>query len=229
MCTRNWRNGIVFYLCWILLTIAVGIICLPALISTRLTWRVADLWCDATLYLLRVVCDVIVPDITLWQPHIKLYAASHQSTLDTLILWRALKHPAFILKRELLWIPVFGWYLWRTRPVAINRTSPRAMEAMLSQARLRFAEGRVLIIFPQGTRSAPERRMPVKKGIAVLSHKLAEAVLPITLSTHAHWPKGRIAKQAGQVAINVHPVMSDCSSELKAWLRQLEAYIVGSA
>lgn len=215
-----------FYAGWVLLTLIMGAVCLPALFSTRAVWVVADIWCDITLWWLRVTCGISRDVAPLLSPEIQLYAANHESTLDTLILWRALCHPAFVLKRELCWIPVFGWYLWRTKPIAIHRTSKRAMETLIAGASTRLSEGRNIIIFPQGTRSAPETNTPFKRGIAVLSEALQLRVQPIALATHPFWPKTEVLKRAGVACARAAMPLHACTSdEVSLWLAELSKRI----
>lgn len=223
-----WLNGVCFYACWATFTLGMGMLCLPALLSTRATWRVADAWCDATLWLLKKTCAITVRYMPLLAANVKLYAANHESTLDTLLLWRALHHPAFVLKRELCWIPVFGWYLWRCKPIAIRRGSARALDSIIEAARVRIREGRTIIIFPQGTRSAPVKRTPFKRGIAILSYKLSEAVQPIALQTHGVWPKGKIRKFRGEARADALETMPDCSTDLQGWLHDLQQRITSA-
>lgn len=222
---RSWCNGLVFYACWLPFTLVVGTLGLPALLATRATWKLADLWCDGSLWLLRRCCHIRVQIPALQSAGMRVYAANHESTLDTLVLWRALSHPAFILKRELYFIPIFGWYLWRCKPVAIRRYSGRALEPMLAEARTRIAEGRNIIIFPEGTRSAPEKDTPYKRGIAALSAKLSEKVQPIALATHQVWPKRRISKYTGVARFSACEPLAECGRDSAGWLEILRTRI----
>ena len=222
---QHWLRGVVFYVCWIPYTLVLGVLGLPALIATRATWKLADIWCDGSLWLLTRITGIRVKVPTLQSAGIRLYAANHESTLDTLVLWRALNHPAFILKRELYYIPIFGWYLWRCNPVAIERFSGRALEPMLAAARTRIAEGRNIIIFPQGTRTAPEKDTPYKRGVAALSAKLSEKVQPIALATHHVWPKARISKYAGVARFSPCEIVDECQRDIAAWLDNLREHI----
>lgn len=222
---RTWLNGLAFYACWIPFTLIAGTLGLPALVSTRATWKLADLWCDGTLWLLRTCCHVRVQVPQLRSAGMRVYASNHESTLDTLVLWRALKHPAFILKRELYFIPIFGWYLWRCNPIAIRRYSGRALEPMLEQARACIAAQRNIIIFPEGTRCAPYMAKPYKRGVAALSIKLSERVQPVALATHQVWPKGCISKYPGIARFSACEPLEECGSDISGWLDMLEARI----
>lgn len=218
---RAWLNGLAFYACWICFTLVAGVLGLPALISTKATWKLADYWCDGTLWLLKQCCNIRVTVPPLRSAGMRVYAANHESTLDTLVLWRALNHPAFILKRELYYIPIFGWYLWRCKPIAIERFSGRALEPMLEQARACIAAKRNIIIFPEGTRTPPHITRPFKRGVAALSAKLSEKVQPVALATHHVWPKHAISKYAGVARFSPCEPLDECGGDSAGWLEAL--------
>ncbi len=218
----NWLRGIAFYASWILFTLVTGTICAPAMLTYRTSVMYCTFWSDVTFWLLRVICNIRIQVPTLTSPDIKVYAANHESTLDTIVLLRALNFPAFILKRELYIIPIFGWFLWRLKPIAIDRKSSRAMDVMLNIARTRIAEGRNIVIFPQGTRSAPSKGLPFKRGVALLSAKLSEKVQPVALATYHVWPKACISKYPGIARFSPCEPMPECDRDITAWLSQLE-------
>lgn len=219
-------SSLIFYTGWTILTLAMGITGLPCLISRKACFILADYWCDASLWLLKTCCNIqtYYPKITPYAG--RVFAANHESTLDTLILWRALQHPAFILKRELLLIPVFGWYLWRVHPIAIARGNKGSIHPMIAQARARLAENRAIIIFPEGTRSAPERIIPYKRGVALLAEQLNSPVTCLMLATHHVWPKGQWKKRAGNARLQMlETIPPPHGKESKSWLVHMAGII----
>lgn len=219
-------KALLFYALWTVWTLFVGLVGLPCLISRKASVALANIWCDVTFMLLRVCCGITVQ----WQPLSgvagTLFAANHESTLDTLILWRALSGPAFILKRELLFIPVFGWYLWRVRPIAIRRGDKRSIKPMIAQARACLAQNRAVIIFPEGTRSAPEKQMPYKRGVALISSALKQSVTCLAVRTHQVWPKATWHKYAGKADIlRLEPLPSCPRQGQTAWLEEMREII----
>lgn len=200
-------RSLLFYFFFWGWTIALGLVALPALLSARLARRVPDVWIDVTLWLLRRICGLRVAVCGERLSHPAIYASKHQSALDTLVLWRQLGGPAFILKRELLRIPIFGWYLWRMQPIAINRGArSQALQAIREQAARRVAADRNLVIFPEGTRTRPGTQVQYKTaGISVLYQELNIPIVPVALNTGLFWGRNALLKHPGTTVIEYLP------------------------
>jgi 1-acyl-sn-glycerol-3-phosphate acyltransferase len=222
-------RSLLFYLLWIALTLMVGVFGLPCLLSHKATCKLADIWCDISFLLLRLCCNILVDIPTIPHPRGKLFACNHESTLDTLMLWRALDHPAFILKRELHFIPIFGWYLWRVRPIAIRRFQAKSIHMMIRQTRARLAENRAVIIFPEGTRSAPEKILPYKRGVALISAQLQQPVQLLALHSYRFWPKGHIQKTSGTASLIALNTLAACGENQREWLDEMAKTIRSAA
>ncbi|WP_027171404.1 lysophospholipid acyltransferase family protein [Methylobacterium sp. 10] len=197
---RSIAFNIVFYLATAL--IAIG--GLPALVSERACIRVARFWAKVSLWLLRVVGGVRVEFRGLHHrpPGALLVASKHQSALETLALVTAFPDFAYILKRELLWIPLFGWFLSRSGMVAIDRSKgARAMAAMNEAASRAIRDGRQLIIFPEGTRKAPGSPPAYKLGITHLYAALGVPCLPVALNSGLYWPRRQLTRRPGTTVI----------------------------
>lgn len=224
----SWLRTVVFFAGWVTATGAIGLMALPLLVSRRATWRLAQGWAGATLCWLRISCGVVtrVEGGEQLPAGAAIIASKHQSAWDTLVLWRSLKCPAFVMKRELYYIPVFGWYLWRTGQVAIDRRAGRtAMDAMVRGAQRTLGEGRKLVIFPEGTRVPPGQVKPFRSGIARLSHALNMAVIPAALNAGRFWPKHTIKKSPGTATLKFLPAMAPCGEDTQHWLEQLQRAI----
>ncbi|WP_019906278.1 lysophospholipid acyltransferase family protein [Methylobacterium sp. 77] len=197
---RSIAFNIVFYLA----TTVIAVGGLPALVSQKASLRVAQFWARVSLWLLRVVGGVSVEFRGLHHrpPGALLVAAKHQSALETLALVTAFPNFAYILKRELLWIPLFGWFLSRSGMVAIDRSKgARAMAAMNEAAARAIREGRQLIIFPEGTRKAPGAPPAYKLGITHLYAALDVPCLPIALNSGLYWPRRQLTRRPGTTVI----------------------------
>lgn len=154
-----------------------------------------------------------------------LVAAKHQSAFETFVLHLLLDDPAFILKRELLWIPFFGWYLGKSGVVAIDRSAgTKALKAMVKGAEAAVAAGRPIIIFPEGTRAAPGARLPYHSGVAMLYGALKLPAVPIALNSGLFWRRRGFAKRPGTLTIEVLPAIPP-GMDRKAFMAELKTRI----
>ena len=133
-----------------------------------------------------------------------IIAAKHQSFWDTFALIPTLRDPVYILKRELLWIPLFGWYAAKQRMIPINRAAKsRAIPEMVARAKEELASGRELIIYPEGTRKAPGAEPDYKYGIARLYKDLNVPVVPVVQHAGLFWPRHGFRRNPGHVKIRI--------------------------
>jgi len=131
-----------------------------------------------------------------------IIASKHQSAWDTIIFWVLIDRPAYVLKRELIFFPVFGWYLLLLKNIYINRKSgTSAMKRMLREAEIRAKEGRAIIIFPEGTRTRPGATAVYHPGVAALYHHLKIPVVPVALNSGRLWQKNAFVKKPGIITI----------------------------
>jgi len=188
------------------------LIALPTLAMTpRMVVEVAKMWGRTNLWLLRHVCNLRVE----WRglekipPGGLIIAAKHQSTWETFALLTILSGPVFILKRELMWIPVFGWCLHRGGMIPVDRGAGRAaLIAMTKKAREAIAEGHQIIIFPEGTRRPAGAAPQYKFGVAFLYADCGAPCVPIALNSGLFWPRRRFLRFPGTVVVEVlDPIM----------------------
>ena len=173
-------------------------------------------WARSMIWWLRVTCNVRheisgmenIPDM----PCIIL--AKHQSTWETFAFQAIFPTQVYVLKRELLWIPIFGWGLAMTSPIAINRTSGReALKQLVSKGQARLAQGLWVVIFPEGTRMRPHQQGKYHIGGAWLACQTKTPVLPVAHNAGHCWPKGFI-KKAGVIKLHIGPAIA--TADLKA-------------
>jgi 1-acyl-sn-glycerol-3-phosphate acyltransferase len=142
-----------------------------------------------------------------------IVAAKHQSAYETFKLHRLWKDPAVILKRELIQIPLWGKYLSRSEPIAINRKSVRqALREIIDGAKAVRDQGRVLVIFPQGTRVWPwetPAEKPYKIGIAQIHEATGMKIVPLALNTGLFWPRRGWVKYPGKVVFQFLPPVAE--------------------
>lgn len=221
-------RGLLFLLAWFILTALVGIFGFPALATRALAEKMSVFWARSTLVLLRVICgiDSQVRGHLNIQKDAVIYAVKHQSTWDTMMLRITLKEPVFVLKKELYLIPVFGWFLWRTGNIAINRKAgKKSLQAMIDQARYYHQNDRPIVIFPEGTRTKPFATTRYKSGIAHVSAALNIAVVPVALNAGRVWPKSLLEKHKGTAVIEFLPIMPAAGEAKEPWLDDLSQRI----
>ena len=134
-------------------------------------------------------------------------AASHQSMFETFFLQTIFNAPVFILKKELLLIPIFGWYLKKIGSISIkrNKIDKENLNFFSDINKLIDETSRPLIIFPQGTRVNPDERPPFKKGAGRIFEKLKISCQPIAINSGYVWPKKGLKKPQKQITISILP------------------------
>lgn len=141
-----------------------------------------------------------------------IIAAKHMSMMEVAILANNVQNPFFILKRELLWIPIYGWAFWRMGLQPVNRARGATNMKKLSHAVAeKIMNGQTLIIFPEGTRVKPGHRAGLKRGLLFLAHELKLPIIPVGTDTGLYWPKrGRMTP--GTAHVYFEPVLPSTAS-----------------
>jgi 1-acyl-sn-glycerol-3-phosphate acyltransferase len=133
-----------------------------------------------------------------------LVASKHQSVWETAGLLPLFDDPAYIFKRELMWIPIFGWYAWKTDMIPIDRNARGgALAGMVARVRAELGRGRQIIIFPEGTRTAPGAPPAYKQGVARLYEAANVPCLPIALNSGLFWPRRKFLRFPGTIRLEV--------------------------
>lgn len=131
-----------------------------------------------------------------------LVAAKHQSFFDILIIFNALPHPKFIMKRELMWTPIIGVYAKRLGCIPVDRNKKgTAIAQMVKDVAKEFSEPGQLVIYPQGTRVAPQDKKPYKIGTAVLYEGLDYPCVPVAVNVGLFWPRKGIMRKPGTAIV----------------------------
>ena len=132
-------------------------------------------------------------------------ASSHQSMFETFYLQTIFNSPVFILKKELLLIPIFGWYLKKIGSISIkrNKTTKDNLNFFNDISKIIRDSNRPLIIFPQGTRVLPDERTPFKKGASRIYEELKMSCQPIAINSGQVWPKEGLKKSNKNITISI--------------------------
>ncbi len=183
------------------LSAALCILFVPALILPRqVTLWMASQWCVLTFWGLRVIAKLDYQVRGNPPGANVLVAAKHMSMWDTLALYSLLHDPAIVLKRELLNIPFYGWYLRKAGMIAIDRDGhASALRKMAAAARAVFAAGRAILIFPEGTRKKPGEAPDYKPGVAALYGQLDVECVPVALNSGLFWTS--FLKKPGRIVV----------------------------
>ncbi|AJY47495.1 lysophospholipid acyltransferase family protein [Martelella endophytica] len=135
-----------------------------------------------------------------------IIAPKHQSAWDTIMLLPSVPDSVFMLKRELIQMPLFGWYLKKQRQIAVDRAATgRAMAEAIQATKAEVETGRQLIIFPEGTRRPPGAAADYKRGIQRLYRDLGVPVVPVVMHPGLFWPRGKFRRQRGHFKVRVLP------------------------
>jgi 1-acyl-sn-glycerol-3-phosphate acyltransferase len=200
-------RSVVFNIAFYLNLLAHFIAAIPTLVMPpRAILAVATFWGRTNLVLLRAICGVKVDYRGLQKipPGALLVASKHQSLWETFALLPLFHDPAFILKRELLWIPFFGWYAWKAGMIPVNRGKrAQALGEMTVRAREELGRDRQIVIFPEGTRRAPGAEPSYKYGIVHLYGETGVSCLPIAPNSGLFWPRRSFLRYPGTVVVEV--------------------------
>ena len=136
-----------------------------------------------------------------------IIAAKHMSILEVAMLFMTVPNSFFILKRELLWIPVYGWAFWRVGFIGINRTRGRTnMRKLVTRVANKIMNGYNLVIYPEGTRVMPGQHPALKRGLMFLAHELKLPIMPAGTDAGTYWPKhGKM--QSGVANLYFEPLL----------------------
>jgi 1-acyl-sn-glycerol-3-phosphate acyltransferase len=191
------------------LTAVTVVLALPLLALPRAAIReTARLWARMVLGLLRAICGVRVElrGMERIPEGGAVLAAKHQSAFDTIVWLALLPDAAYVLKRELLAIPVYGWHARKLGMIPVDRAGGgAALRAMLRRAVAAVQAGRQVVIFPEGTRSAPGERVPYQPGVVAIAAATAAPVLPVATDSGRVWGRRAFTKRRGVIRISVLP------------------------
>ena len=200
-------RSLIFLLLQIIITpvfSALALLSFP--LSPLARYRLISLWAKMMLRILSVVCgirhQVIGVENLPKQPCVIL--CKHQSAWETLALQEIFPPQVWVLKRELLWIPFFGWALALTSPIAIKRSDGKgAMKQLLKQGKQRLAQGFCVVVFPEGTRIPYGQRGKYKIGGALLAASGGVPVIPVAHNAGRLWGRNAFSKHPGLITMSV--------------------------
>lgn len=192
-------------------TAVCSIMFLPMLILPRaVLGRSVKVWAKGVGWLLEYVTGVRVdvrgreniPDGPI------IIASKHQSAWETIMFHLLVPSPAYVFKKELLRIPFYGWCVSKVGSIPVDRKAgASALKSLTRHARAALERGQQIVIFPEGTRSAPGSRHPYLPGVAALYARLKVPVVPVALNTGLFWGRRRFLKQPGCIVVQFLPAI----------------------
>jgi len=220
------------FLFWIGFILNVGVFGLLIVIlfftpsSFRL--RIAKLWSLTNNFLLHIFCGIKykVEGLENLNVDTAIILCKHQSTWETLALHSFTPYVRWVFKRELMKIPVFGWALALTDPIAINRGAGRAaIKQLIDEGTKKLNAGKWMVLFPEGTRTSPGKTHKYKIGGALLAAKSGYPVIPIAHNAGEFWPKHSFIKWPGTISVVIGPAIEtkgrkadDINADVYNWI-----------
>ncbi|MFQ5610317.1 MAG: lysophospholipid acyltransferase family protein [Woeseiaceae bacterium] len=222
-------RSLAFYACMLITTPLVMLlllICYPLPYPMR--FRAGRNWADVTLWTLRKFCrlDWEFQDLENLPTGPAIVMCKHQSAWETMALQQVVPPHVWILKRELLWIPIFGWGLALLDPVGIDRSAGlRAMRAVIREGSKRLEKGTWLVVYPEGTRTAPGEKRSYQPGGGLLAEKTGYPVVPVAHNAGLFWPRASFIKRPGHIKCVIGPVIETEGRRAPEIMRDIEAWI----
>jgi 1-acyl-sn-glycerol-3-phosphate acyltransferase len=196
----------VFFLTWTPVLAVLYLLLLPfpwRVLFSAVTW-----WARTVLWVLRkfIGLDYVVRGREHLPSGAAIVAVKHQSAWDTVAISVLLEYPSVVLKRELFHLPVWGWLARRCGMIAVDRgAGASALKSMVKAAQARARDGRKIVIFPQGTRTAPGVKRAYYPGVAALYSQLDLPVVPVALNSGLFWRRRAFTKLPGTIVVEYLP------------------------
>jgi len=210
----------------------IGILLILGMLTTfKIRWKIGYVWCAIISWITKVTCGLTfevegLETIDPKQPAIIM--SNHQSAWETLALRYILPPHSVVIKRELLYFPIWGWSLLTLKSIVINRKNQRAsLRSLLKQGTQYLNEGLSVLVFPEGTRAGAREVLKFNIGGAMLAHKTGFPVIPVAHNAGDFWPRYSFFKYPGVIKLKIGPVIetkgrkaADINAEAEAWIRQ---------
>ncbi len=222
----------VLFACMTLSTLVFApLVLLCSVFPFAVRYNIANYWVKFALFIARIFCGIRHEVEGL--EHIAgirsaIVLSKHQSAWETIALRLILPPQTALLKRSLLWIPVWGWALATLKPIAIDRKKKReSLKVLLKQGKAYLNEGLWVVVFPEGTRTAPGEEKKFNAGGAILAEKSGHPVIPVAHNAGLCWARYSFLKYPGTIKVKIGPVIdskgrkaADINAEAAAWIAQ---------
>ncbi len=226
------RSGLLF-ISVLSVTVIFGILMLiAALFPFALQYKLAAIWGKFVLNAAKVICGInyqITGLENISQQKNAIVLCKHQSAWETIALIALLPPQCILLKKSLLWIPFWGWAMATLKPIAINRSTPKAaLSQLLKQGAQRLQEGFWVVIFPEGTRTAPGEQRKFSASGALLAQRTGFPVIPIAHNAGEFWPRNSFVKYPGTIQLKIGAPITVAGRKSKEINAEAEAWIANT-
>jgi 1-acyl-sn-glycerol-3-phosphate acyltransferase len=196
-----------------------------------LKYRIAviKIWISCSLASLRIFCGLkyTVEGLENIPEQGFIVMSKHSSTWETIVIQRFFRPLVWVVKRELTWIPFFGWGLKAMDAIALNRgTGRKAINQLIQESRFHMDNGRILMLFPEGTRVLPRQQKPFKLGGAIVSQRTGYAVLPIAHNAGEFWPRHSWIKWPGTIRVVIGKPIDPSGKKTEQIIDEVSTWIV---
>jgi 1-acyl-sn-glycerol-3-phosphate acyltransferase len=178
------------------------------LLPTKQVQHVGTWWANVCFWFARVFCGIRyeVRGREYMPSGPAIIASKHQSAWETMVYHVLFSRLVYVLKKELLQFPLWGWYLWRMKMIAINRAAgASSIKQLVRDSKEALADGRPIVIFPEGTRTKPGAAADYHPGVLALYNQLGVPVVPVALNSGMYWGKNAFFKTPGTIIIEFLP------------------------
>jgi 1-acyl-sn-glycerol-3-phosphate acyltransferase len=210
----------------------IGILLITGMLTTfEFRWKIGRIWCAIISWITKVSCGLTfevegMENIDPNQPVV--FLSNHQSAWETLALRYILPPHSVVIKKELLYFPIWGWSLLTLKSIVIDRKNQRgSLRALLEQGTRYLNEGLSVLIFPEGTRTAPKELKSFSIGGAMLAQKAGYPVIPVAHNAGDFWPRYSFFKYPGVIKVKIGPMIetkgrkaAEINSEAESWVAQ---------
>jgi len=208
---------------WMLIIGTAGAI--PAVLSRNWAYKIMKMFCAGVLWLARVLCGITYETRGEIPTGDIVIASKHQSFLDVILHMYLLPRANYVMKRELKWAPILGFYAMRIGAAPVKRgDKSKAVSQMMKGIERNNGEASQLVIYPQGTRVPPGTYKPYKVGAAVICERMGKPCIPVATNAGVMWPKRGLLRHSGVVVFEYMEPMPD-GLKLEAFTKELKARI----
>jgi len=202
-----WLRSLAFWIVFpVSMVIFANLLLFTVFLSLQTRWRLLQVWVNFILWWLKVTCKLTheVQGSEHITPEAGIVFSKHQSTWETIALQQIFPVQVWVAKRELMWIPFFGWGLAMMKCIHIKRGSGKAaVKQLVTQGSARFKEGIWVIIFPEGTRIPAGQRGRYRIGGAVLAEQSGYPIVPVAHNAGEYWPRRSFIKRPGVIQVRI--------------------------